>query len=188
MAYIGILAAILIGQMLNFRKITRLHFFLLILLLFNFGLKEAAGYGINNNLVIGLKAILFLTGIALFFGGLRPFKIAPIYYSYYILTPVVLAVFYFVHGILLALLSSLLLAPVMPLLTDYNDGNIKVYSKFNGFLGRCCEYYITEERVFPFEELKGTIHTESNFDNVKVTLKNDSAFIYSDSVYRVKVK
>jgi hypothetical protein len=173
--------------MLNFQKIIRLHFFLLILLLFNFGLKEAVGYGINNNLATGLKAILFLTGIALFFGGLKPFKKASIYYSYFILTPVVLAVFYFVHGIFLGLLSSLLLAPVMPLQPDYNDGNIKVYSKFNGFLGRCCEYYITQDRVFLFEEFKGTIYTESNFDNVKVTLKNDSALIYSDSVHRVKL-
>ena len=175
--------------MLSFQRIIRIHFYLLIILLFNFGLKELIGFGLNNTLAIGLKSALYLTGIFLFFRSLRPFKKASIYYSYYIWTPTVLAMFYFFHGIFLGLLSSLLLAPIMPIRPDSNDGNIKVYSKFNGFLGRCCEYYATQDRLYVFEEFKGTMYTEGglNFENAKITLKNDSAIIYTDKIHRVKL-
>jgi hypothetical protein len=152
-------------------------------------MKEAIGYGINNNVTTGLKGILYLTGLVLFVKSLMPFKKASIYYSYYVLTPTVLVVFYFVHGIFLGLLSSFALGPIMPIQPDYNDGNIRVYSKFSGFLGRCCDYYATQDRLYIFEEFKGTIYTEGpvNFENTKVALKNDSVFIYSDSVFRVKL-
>jgi hypothetical protein len=74
----------------------------------------------------------------------------------------------------------------MPIQPDYDDGNIKVYSKFNGFLGLCCEYYATQDRLYVFEEFKGTMYTEGglNFENAKITLKNDSAVIYTDKIHR----
>lgn len=175
--------------MLSFQKIIRIHFYLLILLLFNFGLKELTGFGINNTLAIGLKSILYLTGIILFFRSLRPFKKASLYYSYYAWTPAILVMFYLLHGIFLGILSSLVLAPIMPVQPDYNDGNIKVYSRFNGFLGRCCDYYATQDRLFVFEEFKGNIYTDGgiNFENAKITLKNDSVIIDTDNVQRIKL-
>jgi len=171
------------------QKIIRFHFFLFTFLLFNFVLKATLGFGINNTLAIVLKCLLYLTGIVLFFISLRPFKKFAVYFSFYILTPIILALFYFVHGIFFGLLSSLLLTPIMPVQPNYNDGNIKVYSKFNGFLGPCCKYYATQNRLYVFEEFKGTIYTDGgvNFENAKVTLRNDSALIYSDKVYRVKL-
>lgn len=175
--------------MLRFQRIIRIHFSLLLLLLFNFGLKELIGYGINNTLVIGLKIILYLTGIVLFFRSVRPFKKASIYYSYYLCTPTVLAMIYILNGIFLGLLSSILLAPMMPIQPDYNDGNIKVYSRFKGFLAGCCTYYATQDKLLVFEEFRGTIYTEGelNFDNAKIILKNDSAIIRTNKIQRVKL-
>jgi hypothetical protein len=170
-------------------KIIRFHFLLLILLLCNFGLNELVGFGINSNLTVGLKGILYLTGVVLFFINLRPFKKLAIYYSFYVMTPVVLVAFYSIHGIFLGLLSSLVLAPIMPVKADYSKDDIKIYSKFSGFLGRCCEYYATENTLYLFEKFKGTIYTEEviDFNEAEVNLKNDSILIYADKTYKAKM-
>jgi hypothetical protein len=169
-------------------KIRNLHFVLLILLLCHFGLNGIVGFRLNSNLTVVLKAILYLTGIVLFFVSLRPFKKIAFYYVFYPMTPVILILFYFVHGIFFGLLSSLALAPIMPLGSDYNRDEIKIYSKFNGFLGACCEYYATEKSFYIFEKFKGTIHTEEviDFEKAEVTLKNDSILISAKNTYKVR--
>lgn len=170
-------------------KIRNLHFALLIILLCHFGMNVFADYGLNNSLTVALKAILYLTGIVLFFVSLRPFKKIAFYYLFYPMTPVILILFYFAHGIFFGLLSSFALAPIMPLKSDYNRDGIKLYSKFNGFLGSCCEYYATEKSFYIFERFKGTIYTEEviDFENTKVTLNNDSILIYAKNTYKVRV-
>jgi hypothetical protein len=102
----------------------------------------------------------------------------------------VLALFYFAHGVFLAILSSLLLAPVMPVEIKYSDTNINIYSKFTGFLGACCEYYVTENRLYVFETFKGTIHTERAIDlkNASIKTKGDTLVIHSDKIYKIKVE
>lgn len=175
--------------MLNLPKITRIHFLLLAIVLFNFVLRQVTGFGLNIYLIDLLKGILYLTGIILFLINLKPFKIIATYYFLYILTPTIVAAFYLGGGIFLAIFSSLFLAPIMPVQPDYNDGDVKIYSEFNGFLGRCCDYDASQNRLYVFEEYKGTIYTEGriDFEKVKITLKNDSVFIYSDTVCRVKL-
>ena len=175
-------------KMLKFQNIARLHFALLILILFNLTLNTAFGVGINNNLLIATKLVLYLSGIFLFFVYAKPFKVIAIYFSFFLMTPIVIAVFYFMHGIFFALLSSLFLAPIMPLKSEYSESKVKVYSKFNGFLGRCCSYYVTQNVLFVFEEHVGDIHTQETIDfkKSKFTLDSDSILLESDTVYRIK--
>ena len=174
--------------MLKFQNIARLHFALLILILFNLTLNKASGVGINNNILIATKVILYLSGIFLFFGYVKPFKVIAIYFSFFLITPIVIAIFYFMHGIFFALLSSVFIAPIMPLEAEYSESNVKVYSKFNGFLGRCCSYYVTQNKLFVFEEHVGDIAREGpmDFKKSKFTLDSDSILIESDTVYRMK--
>lgn len=174
---------------ITFDKIRKLHFFLLILLLCHFGMNVLVGFGLNTSLTVALKAILYLTGIVLFFVSLKPFKKIAFYYLFYPLTPLILILFYFVHGIFFGLLSSFALAPIMPLKPDYNRDDIKIYSKFNGFLGPCCEYYATEKSFYLFERFKGTINTEGeiDFETAEVTVKKDSVLIYATNTYKVRV-
>lgn len=174
---------------ITIKKIIRFHFLLLTLLLCNFGLNALVGFGINGGLTVVLKGILYLTGIVLFFVSLKPFKKIAFYYSLYIMTPVTLAGFYFIHGIFFGLLSSLILVPIMPVKADYSKDDIKIYSKFNGFLGRCCEYYATENTLYVFEKFKGTIYTEEviDFKKTEITVKNDTILIYANKAYKVKV-
>lgn len=176
-------------QMLNIQKVTRIHFYLLAILLFNYVLRQVTGFGLNIYLIDLLKGILYLTGIFLFLMCLKPLKIIAAYYFLYILTPTVVAALYLGGGIFLAIFSSLLLAPVMPVQPDYNDGNVKVYSEFNGFMGPCCRYYASQNRLYLFEQFKGNISIGKriDFEKAKITLENDSALISSDTVYRVKL-
>lgn len=174
---------------ITFDKIRNLHLALLILLLCHFGLNALVGFGLNSSLTMALKGILYLTGIVLFFVSLRPFKKIALYYMFYPITPVILILFYFLRGILFGLLSSFALAPIMPLKSDYDRDDIKIYSKFNGFLGACCEYYATENSFYVFEKFKGTIYTKEviDFEKAEVTLKQDSIVIFAKSTYKVKV-
>ena len=143
---------------------------------------------INNDLLIATKLVLYLFGIFLFFVYAKPFKVIAIYFSFFLMTPIVIAVFYFIHGIFFALLSSLFLAPIMPLKSEYSESNVKVYSKFNGFLGRCCSYYVTQNVLFVFEEHVGDIDTQETIDfkKSKFKLDSDSILLESDTVYRIK--
>jgi hypothetical protein len=175
--------------MLNLQKITRIHFYLLGILLFNLAFRGITGLGLNYTLIVLMKGILYLTGIFLFFKNLRPFKMIASYFSLYVLTPTIVVIFYFVGGIFLGLLSSMALAPIMPIESEYNDGNVKIYSEFNGFLGPCCRYYALQNRLYLFEQTKGNIHIGKriNFKEAKITLERDSVFIHTDTVYRVKL-
>ena len=178
-----------INSMLNLPKVTRIHFLLLAILLFNLAFRGVTGIGLNHNLIVLMKGILYLTGIFLFFKSLRPFKMIATYFSLYVLTPTIVVIFYFVGGIFFGLLSSAALAPLMPIESEYNDGNVKVYSEFNGFLGPCCRYYVSQNRLYLFEQFKGSIRPEERIDfkKAKITLETDSALISSDTVYRVKL-
>jgi hypothetical protein len=175
-------------KMLKFKNIARLHFALLILILFNLTLNTAFGVGISNNILIATKLVLYLSGIFLFFVHVKPFKAIAIYFSFFLMTPIVIAIFYFMHGLFFALLSSLFLTPIMPLESEYSESNVKVYSKFNGFLGRCCSYYVTQNILFVFEEHVGNIDRQGpmDFKTSKFTLRSDSILIESDTVYRIK--
>jgi hypothetical protein len=172
--------------MLKLPQIIRIHFILLVILIFNYVLVQVTGFGLNIYLIDLLKSILYLTGIVLFFMNLRPFKIMATYYSLYVLTPTVWVIFYFTQSVLFGVLSYVLLTPVMPILPDYNDGNIKVYSDSKGFLVPCCRYHVSQDKLYVFEQIKGRVHIPDgvDFEKARIILKNDSALIYADTVYR----
>jgi hypothetical protein len=174
---------------ITFDKIKNIHFALLTILLCHFGTNVWIGFGLNSNLTVALKVGLYLTGIVLFLTNFRPFRKIAFYYLFYPMTPVILVLFYFIHGIFFGLLSSVVLTPIMPVKADYNQDGIKIYSKFNGFLGRCCEYYTTEKSFYVFERFKGAVYTEEEIDfkKAKVTLKKDSILIYAKDTYKVRL-
>lgn len=168
-------------------KLKRFHFLILLIFIGSFGLNESIGLRLNNNLTIILKGILYLSGIILFFVSIRPFKSIALYYSLFFMTPLVLVAFYFLHGVLLGVLSSVALAPIEPLNPRYNKDGIKIYSKARGFFGSCCQYYATEAKFMLFEEKKTTIQTDEvvDLDNATITVRNDSILISANKPFEV---
>lgn len=107
---------------------------------------------------------------------LKPFKALTVYYTYYTLTAIVAGMFFAFGGIFLALVSSVLLAPVYPAETKYHKNNLTVYSVPQGLLAKCCRYEIIQPKLFLFE--KAYLETEQNIDagDAVFLLKGDTIY------------
>ncbi len=162
--------------MLNIKKaITKTHFYLLLFIILNLGFKSFVEISLNHRIAFLIKTIIYLTGAILFFLNLKPFKKVALYFSIFVWTPLIAASFWIFHGVFLGLVSSIFLSPIFPNEIQYKKDNLKVYSKFQGFLGACCTYEITEQKFFLFEKHLGEIKHESiDFKNFDMKVENDS--------------
>lgn len=151
-------------EFLNKIKLEKWHFYLLGLVLINFGIGLFTGYRLNQNLTFFLKIILYLTGLILFLTTLRPFKKIAVYYSLYAISGVLTGLFFLFGGIFLAILSSLVLFPIVPKQTEYKTETIKIYDRFQGFIARCCSYEVVESKLYIFEKHLGYINIERPID------------------------
>lgn len=164
-------------------RLEKWHFYLLGLILINFGVGLITGYRLNQNLTFGLKAILYLTGLILFFTTIKPFKKVAIYYSFYLISGVVTGLFFLFGGIFLAILSSLVLYPIAPKQTEYKTETIKVYDRFQGFMAPCCSYDVVEPKLFFFEKHLGYINIDKPID----ADKDEFSFKNNKIIYKYKV-
>jgi hypothetical protein len=151
-------------EFLNKIKLEKWHFYLLGVVLINFGIGLFTGYRLNQNLTFFLKIILYLTGLILFLTTLRPFKKIAVYYSLYAISGVLTGLFFLFGGIFLAILSSLVLFPIVPKQTEYKTETIKIYDRFQGFMARCCSYEVVESKLYIFEKHLGYINIERPID------------------------
>lgn len=156
-------------------KITKTHFYLLVFIILNLTCKLFIEISINYRIAFVIKIIIYLTGAILFFLNLKPFKKVALYFSFFVWTPLIAALFWMFHGVFLGLLSSIFLFPISPSEMLYKKDNLNVYAKFQGFLGACCTYEITEQKLFLFEKHLGEIQHESiDFKNFDLIIENDS--------------
>lgn len=117
-------------------KIFKFHFFLLIFLIIHSIISKLIGFGFSQTIVFGLKIILCISGFIYFFLSLKPFKKINIYFSYYVITPIVTLLGYIFGGIfLVGILSSILLFPIFPKQKAFEKEDIIVYRRFQGFFG-----------------------------------------------------
>lgn len=160
-------------------RLEKWHFYLLGLVLINFGTGLITGYRLNQNFIFILKVILYLTGLILFFKTLRPFKKMAVYYSFYAISGVLTGLFFLFGGIFLAILSSLVLYPIVPKQTEYKTETIKIYDRFQGFMARCCSYEVVEPKLYIFEKHLGYINIEKPIDADKDEFSfKDNTIIY----------
>ena len=156
------------------QTITKTHFYLLVFILLNLAFKTFVEISLNYRIAFLIKIIIYLTGAIRFFLNLKPFKKVALYFSIFVWTPLIAALFWIFHGIFLGLLSSIFLFPVFPNDIQYEKDNLKVYTKFQGFLGACCTYEITEQKFFLFEKHLGEIkHEDIDFKNFDMKVEND---------------
>jgi hypothetical protein len=144
-------------------SLTRFHFSLLAFLILHFIIAKISGFGFSQAILFMLKIILYLTGMILFILYLKPFKKGVIYFSYYIITPVVTVLGALFGGIfLVGILMSVLLIPIFPKNIVYEKDNIVVYTKFQGFLGACCTYEIYQRKYVVFEKYHSEMQSDGN--------------------------
>lgn len=162
-------------EFLNKIRLEKWHFYLLGAVLINFGIGIITGYRLNQNLTFFLKIILYFSGLILFLTTLRPFKKIVFYYSFYAISGVLTGLFFLFGGIFLAILSSLVLFPIVPKQTEYQTETIKIYDRFQGFMARCCSYEVVKPKLYIFEKHLGYINIEKpiNADKDEFSFKNN---------------
>jgi hypothetical protein len=133
--------------------IYKFHFFLLFFLIIHSLISKLSGFGFSQPIVFGLKIILCISGFVFFFLNLKQFKKINIYFSYYVITPIVTLLGYIFGGIfLVGILGSILLFPIITKEKVLEKNEVVVYHKFQGFLGACCHYDIYLNKFGVFEK------------------------------------
>ena len=153
------------------RDFKKIHFLILGFVLLNFTIQIITTYGLNSKLIFILKCVIYLSGFSLFLLNRKPFKKITLYYSYYLFSFIILILFRIFGGIFLGLLSSIILFPIYPKEIKYEKDNLKVYEKFTGFLGACCQYEIAENKLLIFEKNYGFIKLERPIEAEKSEIK-----------------
>lgn len=119
----------------------------------------------------------------------KPFKKVALYFSFYAISPIIIVLFWLFGGIFLSIISSLFLFSINPKEVKYEKDNLKIYSKFQGFLGACCTYEIVENKLFIFEKHYGKIKLDGAFeiDKSDFKIENDS-IIYKHKIENYDVE
>ena len=161
----------------NTIRLEKCHFYLLGFVFLNFAIGQITGYSLNQNIIFILKVILYLTGLILFLMTIKPFKKKAIYYFFYTMPIVVIGLFILFQGIFLAMMSSVVLMPIIPKLTEYKTDKIKIYDRFQGFMAGCCSYEVVETKLYIFEKHLGYIKTEQTINGDKDEFKLENNMI-----------
>jgi len=164
-------------------RLEKWHFYLLGIVLINWGTGLIIGYRLDQNLTFILKVILYLTGLILFLTTIRPFKKIAVYYSFYAISGILIGLFFLFGGIFLSILSSLVLYPIVPKETKYKTETIKIYDRFQGFMARCCSYEVVEPKRYMFEKHLGYINIEIPID----AEKDEFNFKNNTIIYKYKL-
>ena len=160
---------------LQLKKITtKVHFFLLGLGILNFLIKETVEISLNYQIAYIITVLTYISGFILFFWNLRPFKKIAIYFSIYVITPILIINFWLFGGIFLGVLSSVVLYPIQSNELKLSEKNIQVYENENGFLGNCCPHVVTEKHwaIFQREIKEFDLHDEINSNNSSINIQN----------------
>ena len=140
----------------------KLHIALIVIIFLNFLLKTIFEISLNYQLIFLIKMVLCISGIVLFFFYLKPFKKKSIYFSFYILSPIFIFISWLIDGIFGAILGSIFLFFFSPDDSRLENSEINIYKKFGGLMGRCCNYEVTEPKLFLFEKKIADFSFEDN--------------------------
>ncbi|WP_157492129.1 hypothetical protein [Mangrovimonas sp. ST2L15] len=146
-------------------------------------------FSLNYKLAYIITLLIFTSGLTLFLWNLKPFKRIGIYYGYYFITPLLALFFWLFGGIFLALISAVILYPIYPNQIVTISKNFTVYQKFQGFMGPCCPYEITEKHLWLIEEKLSDIdfHDDIHIHSISYPKNNDDELIIVYDKYDFQV-
>ncbi|AWA30354.1 hypothetical protein HYN48_09780 [Flavobacterium magnum] len=141
-------------------KLTRLHFILLMAALLNFSARKVIGFSLTHELSYILNVSVYLTGIVTFFKlYFSRFRKIVIYFSFYLISMLSALFFFMMGGIFWAVIVTITAYPVWHDAKVINKNDLVVYEDFQGFLGSCCNYTVSEKCLI-FEKRLGLIKTD----------------------------
>ena len=153
--------------------ITKIHFYLLGVALLNFALKNTIEISLNYRLDYFITILIYTSGIILFLWNFKTFKKLVIYYSFYLITPILALLFWSFGGMFFAILSSTAY-PIYPNEIKAENDRIIIYTKYQGFMGACCPYEVNEKKYWLLEKKITEINLNEiiDFENVIINSKN----------------
>lgn len=156
----------------KFKKLLlKIHIGILILLIVNFVVNAIFRISLISDLRFILKVLFYISACILFFYYIKPFKKISIYFSLYIISPILIFLSWLIDGILGALLGSVFFFFFAPDEIRFENDQIQINKIFNGFLGECCTYEVIEKKYFLFEKNIGEFYFEDNLNFRKEDIK-----------------
>lgn len=177
---------------MNFKKtLLRVHLGTLIILLFsNIIFNIVFDVSLSSDLRFLLKILFYLSACVLFFYYVKPFKRKALYFGFYVLSPIFIFLSWLADGIFGGLLASIFLFFFgFPNDVKFENDQIQVKTKFQGFLGSCCSYEVIEKKYFLFEKKLAEFKIEKELDFNKSTFeiqKNKVKIHYTLEDYDMK--
>lgn len=138
------------------------HIGILIILVTNFVLNAVFEITLISDLRFLLKIIYYASGCILFFYYVKPFKKVSLYFSIYIISPIIIFLSWLMDGILGALLASIFIFLFAPDDCRFKNDQIQINKKVGGLLGICCKYEVIEKKYFLFERSIAEFRFEKN--------------------------
>jgi len=158
--------------MSKFKKILlRIHITTLIILLINFLVNIIFEISLIANLRLVLKILFYVSACILFFYYVKPFKKIALYFSIYIFSPLLIFISWIIDGVFGAILGSVFLFFFVPNDTRFENDQIQINTKFQGFLGACCKYEVIEKKYILFERKMGEFQFDENLYLRKNSIK-----------------
>lgn len=149
--------------MSKFKKILLgIHITTLIILLINFIINVVFDISLIANLRLVLKILFYVSACILFFYYVKPFKKIALYFSIYIFLPFFTFISWLIDGVFGAVVVSVFLFFVVPNDIRFENDQIQINKKFEGFLGACCKYEVIEKKCFLFEKNRADFQFEDN--------------------------
>lgn len=133
-------------------NLLRIHFISLAIVIINYLSIGFSNIHLRADVFYGIKIIMAITGIILFFIHLKPFKKINIYFSIYSILLLSLLIGIIFRGFLLVIILTIVLFPFMPGTKKMEENGIVIYTPFKGFLSPCCYYEVKERKLILFEK------------------------------------
>lgn len=130
----------------------KIHLISLTILLINFLINVVLEISLVSTLCIVIKILFYISGGVLFFYYIKPFKKTALYFSIYIFSPVVIFFSWLTDGLFGAILSSFFIFFFNPNDVRFENEQIQIKTKFEGFMGMCCKYEVIEKKYCLFEK------------------------------------
>lgn len=148
---------------LDFRRLTKLHFAILLVILMNFILFRGFDIGLHVMLIFWLKLIWFLLGMLLFFPAFKKSKGLRLYFSFFVFYPIIVAVAWLLDRLMGAILASFIVAFLYFPEPALQASEYSFYNRPTGFLAPCCrEYYIVQNTFFIFQKRIGEVKMDES--------------------------
>lgn len=152
------------------KVLSKIHFSCLLIIILNVILKYLIGVSFLSQIELGLKLIIVATGLVLFFQYLKITQKIKFYFSIYVVLFFLLILSVVFQETSYGSIASAILYPIHPDDVECKKDKIIVYNHYQGFLGRCCPYRITEVQGFIFEKDYGIIQGMNEIDFQKSQL------------------